>query len=150
MSSPLSRFMDGYKRAWEGRDDVLLCALFAPDGVYHNTPFDAQKGHAAIARYWDRVKLQDDVHLDYDIVAETERGGVATWSVTYRVTSEKMFEMWAKSAGTSLIDRRPGDPLPHLRLEGVAVVDLGQGGLCRHLRIWWHSQVQPPHPQAAS
>lgn len=144
MNSRVGRFMEGYKRAWEGRDDRLLCALFAPDGVYHNTPFDAQIGHLAIARYWDRVKLQDDVRLDYKIVAETDDGGVATWSVTYRVTSEKMFEMWAKSAGTGMIDRRSGDPLPRLRLEGIAVVELGTDDLCRHFRIWWHSQVVKP------
>ena len=42
--------MDTYKRAWEGRDDALLCSLFAADGVYHNTPFDQQVGHAAISR----------------------------------------------------------------------------------------------------
>ena len=52
--------METYKRAWETRDDALLCSLFAPDGVYHNTPFDQQAGHEAIARYWDRVKLQDE------------------------------------------------------------------------------------------
>jgi SnoaL-like domain len=145
MSSRIRRFMEGYKRAWQGRDDRLLCALFAPDGVYHNTPFDAQIGHPAIARYWDRVKLQDDVHLDYQIVAETANGGVATWSVIYKVTSEKMFEMWAKSAGTGMIGHRPGDPLPRLRLEGIAVVELGPDDLCRHFRIWWHSHVAKPH-----
>lgn len=145
MSSRIGRFMDGYKRAWEERDDRLLCALFHPNGIYHNTPFDAQIGHEAIARYWDRVKLQDDVRLDYKIIAVTSDGGVATWSVTYQVTSEKMFEMWAKSAGTGMIDHRPGDPLPRLRLEGIAVVALGPDDLCQHFRIWWHSQVANPH-----
>ena len=141
MASPLQRFMDGYRRAWETRDDVFLCSLFAPDGVYHNTPFDQQVGHEAIARYWDRVKLQDDIRFSYDIVSETPSGGVATWTTRYRVTSEKMFEMWAKSAGTGMIDRKPGDPLPRLRLEGIAVVELGNEALCRHFRIWWHSQL---------
>ena len=141
MSLPLQRFMDGYKRAWETRDDNLLCSLFAPGGVYHNTPFDQQVGHAAIARYWDRVKLQDDIRFTYDIVSETPSGGVATWTTRYRVTSEKMFEMWAKSAGTGMIERQPGAPLPRLRLEGIAIVELGDDGLCRHFRIWWHSQL---------
>lgn len=144
MHSRLGKFMDTYKRAWEGRDDILLCTLFAPDGVYHNTPFDQQVGHAAIARYWDRVKLQDDIRLDYAIVAETPTGGVATWTTRYRVTSEKMFEMWAKSAGTGMVARAPGEPLPRLRLEGIAIVELGDDDLCRHFRLWWHSQIDTP------
>ncbi|MCC2095738.1 MAG: nuclear transport factor 2 family protein [Hyphomicrobiales bacterium] len=140
MTSSLTAFMETYKRAWENRDDALLCSLFAPDGVYHNTPFDAQTGHDAITRYWDRVKLQDDIHFSYAIVSEADNGGVATWTTRYRVTSEKMFDMWAKSAGTGMVNRRPGDPLPRLRLEGIAVVDLDDDGLCRHFRLWWHSQ----------
>jgi uncharacterized protein (TIGR02246 family) len=91
MTDRIRRFMETYKQAWETRDDTLLCSLFAPDGVYHNTPFDRQVGHAAIAQYWDRVKLQDDIHFDYAVVAKTPTGGVATWSTRYRVTSEKMF-----------------------------------------------------------
>ena len=141
MTSSLGRFMDTYKRAWEMHDDALLCSLFASDGVYHNTPFDEWVGHEAMARYWDRVKLQDDIHFSYAIVSETENRGVATWTTRYRVTSEKMFEMWAKSAGTGMIERRPGGPLPRLGLEGIAVVELGDDGLCTHFRLWWHSQL---------
>ena len=140
----IRHFMETYKKAWETRDDQLLCSLFAPHGVYHNTPFDQQVGHAAIARYWDRVKLQDDIHFDYAIVAETPTGGVATWSTRYRVTSEKMFEMWAKSAGTGMIERKPGSPLPRLRLEGIAVIEFGKDDLCSNFRIWWHSQLAEP------
>ncbi|MGE3247423.1 MAG: nuclear transport factor 2 family protein [Beijerinckiaceae bacterium] len=140
MAGALVRFMETYKRAWETRDDALLCTLFSEDGVYHNTPFDQQVGHEAIARYWDRVKLQDDIHFSYAIVSETQTGGVASWTTLYQVSSEKMFEMWAKSAGTGMIERKAGDPLPRLRLEGIAVVELGDDGLCRHFPLWWHSQ----------
>jgi len=142
MPSRVQQFMETYKAAWEGRDDALLCSLFAEDGIYRNTPFDAQHGHEAIARYWDRVKLQEDITLGYEVVAETETGGVAAWTVTYQVSSEKMFEMWAKSTGTGMPDRNPGDPLPRLTLEGIAVITLRDDGLCTEFRIWWHSQVQ--------
>lgn len=135
------RFMQGYKRAWEGRDDDLLASLFTPEGVYHNTPFDAQRGHAAIRKYWDRVKLQADVALDFDIVADGERSGAAHWHVTYQVTSEKMFAMWAAAAGTGLPARNPGDPLPRMELDGVALADFDAAGLCTRYRIWWHSRV---------
>lgn len=79
----MSRVMQGYQRAREGRDDELLARPFTPDGVYDNTPFDAQRGHAAIRKYWDRVKLQADIPLDFDIVAARERWGATHWHVTY-------------------------------------------------------------------
>ena len=54
----IEQFMQGYKAAWEGRDERLFCVLFAEDGAYHNTPFAVQRGHAQLAEYWQRVKLQ--------------------------------------------------------------------------------------------
>ncbi len=46
----IDTFMAGYKRAWEGSDEHLLASLFAPDGVYRNTPFAEQRGHDASRR----------------------------------------------------------------------------------------------------
>jgi uncharacterized protein (TIGR02246 family) len=137
----LERFMATYKRAWERADEALLLTLFAPDGVYHNTPFAEQRGHAAIAAYWQRTKLVKDTRVRYEIVYAHARGGVARWHTTYQVTSEKLFETWAASTGTNLLARKAGDPLPRLALDGVAVVELDDAGLCRHFRIWWHSAV---------
>jgi uncharacterized protein (TIGR02246 family) len=134
-------FMQRYKAAWETSDEHKLTALFAPDGVYHNTPFAEQRGHAAIAAYWQRTKLQSDIHVTYEILARHERGGIAHWHVTYQVTSEELFRIWAASTGTNVLARKPGDPLPRLALDGVAVVELGEDGLCRHFRLWWHSIV---------
>lgn len=137
----MSRFMEGYKRAWTTRDDALLASLFTPDGVYENTPFDAQRGHQAIRRYWDRVKLQADISLAYELIADAERSGAAHWHVTYQVTSEKMFAMWAASTGTGIPARAPGDPLPRLVLDGVALAEFDAAGLCTRLRLWWHSRI---------
>jgi SnoaL-like domain len=109
--------------------------------VYHNTPFAEQRGHAAIAAYWQRTKLVEDIRVRYEIVHAHARGGVARWHTTYQVTSEKLFESWAASTGTNLLARKPGDPLPRLALDGVALVELDDAGLCRHFRIWWHSAV---------
>jgi limonene-1,2-epoxide hydrolase len=137
-------FMDRYKVAWETSDEHALTALFAADGCYHNTPFAEQHGHAAIAKYWERTKLQRDIRLDYEILAQHARGGVAHWHVTYQVASEELFRIWAASTGTNTLARQPGDPLPRLALDGVAVVELDDAGLCRHFRLWWHSVVAPP------
>ena len=138
----IEQFMAGYKAAWEQRDEHQLCALFAADGVYHNTPFAAQSGHAAIAEYWQRVKLQEDIHLDYEILATTTKGGIAHWHVTYQVASEELFQIWAKSTGTNLLARKPGDPLPRLILDGILVAEFDDSGLCSTTRLWWHSIVE--------
>ena len=132
-------FMHGYKMAWEQRDETLLCRLFAEDGAYHNTPFAVQRGHAAIAAYWQRVKLQEDVCLDYEILARTPLGGIAHWHVTYQVASEELFSIWAASTGTNQLTRKPGDPLPRLVLDGLLVAEFNDAGLCQACRLWWHS-----------
>ncbi len=138
----LERFMATYQRAWETSDERLLLTLFAPDGVYHNTPFAEQRGHEAIAAYWQRTRLVKDIRVRYQIVHAHAGGGVARWHTTYQVTSEKLFETWAASSGTNLLGHKPGDPLPRLALDGVALVELDEAGLCRHFRIWWHSAVE--------
>ena len=138
----IERFMQGYKAAWEQRDEALFCALFAADGQYHNTPFAVQRGPAQLAEYWGRVKLQEDVRLRYEILASTASGGIAHWHVTYQVASEELFRIWARSTGTNLVARQPGDPLPRMVLDGMLQAEFS-GGLCRTCRLWWHSMPQP-------
>ena len=134
-------FMQGYKPAGERKDEALFFALFAADGVYCNTPFAAQRGHAELAQYWRRVKLQDDVHVAYEVLAATPTGGIAHWHVTYQVASEELFQIWAQSTGTHLTDRRAGDPLPRMVLDGMLTAEF-DGRLCKRCQIWWHSMPQ--------
>jgi len=134
----VEQFMQGYKKAWEERDEAQFCALFATDGEYHNTPFAVQRGHAQLAAYWQRVKLQEDVQVRYEILASAPAGGVARWHVTYQVASEELFRIWAQSTGTNLVARKPGDPLPRMVLDGVLKAEF-DGDLCRRCDIWWHS-----------
>lgn len=131
-------FMQGYKRAWETKDDAAFAALFTPDGEYHNTPFAVQRGPEQLREYWRRIKLQEDIHLDYDVLAKTADGGIAHWHTTYQVASEELFQIWAKSTGTNLVVRNPGDPLPRMILDGVLMARF-EGGKCKEARIWWHS-----------
>jgi limonene-1,2-epoxide hydrolase len=139
----LDDFMRGYKAAWERRDERAFCALFHPDGVYRNTPFAEQRGHEQLAAYWQRVKLQEDVRVDYEVLARLEHGGVAHWHTTYQVASEELFRVWAASTGTNLVARKPGDPLPRMALDGVLQATF-ERGLCREARIWWHSMPLSP------
>jgi hypothetical protein len=141
----IHRFMQGYKRAWERRDPSLFCALFAADGVYRNTPFAVQRGHAELARYWERVKLQEDVQVTFDVLASPTGSGIAHWHVTYQVASEELFRIWAASTGTNLVARKPGDPLPRMVLDGVLQARF-EAGLCSECSLWWHSMPLAPQP----
>ncbi|WP_146344816.1 nuclear transport factor 2 family protein [Falsiphaeobacter marinintestinus] len=136
-------FMAAYKRVWEGQDSEGFAALFLEDGQYWNTPFQVQKTPQERAAYWDRIKLQDDIELNYEVLAETPNGGIGHWNVTYQVASEELFAIWAKSTGTGLPDRQPGDPLPRLELDGTLVAEFDDSGLARAVRIWWHSKMHP-------
>lgn len=137
----IEQFMQGYKAAWEKRDEARFCALFTPEGEYHNTPFAVQRGHAQLAEYWQRVKLQEDVRVDYQILSITPAGGIAHWRTTYQVASEELFQIWAKSTGTNLVARKPGDPLPRMVLDGVLQAEF-EGDRCKRCLIWWHSLPQ--------
>ena len=138
----IEQFMHGYQAAWEHRDESLFCALFAADGEYHNTPFAVQRGHPQLAEYWRRVKLQEDVRVTYEVLASTATSGIAHWHVTYQVASEELFQIWARSAGTHVVARKPGDPLPRMVLDGVLSAEF-EGDACKRCRIWWHSMARP-------
>lgn len=139
----IDSFMQGYRAAWLARDPAAFAALFHADGAYHNTPFAVQRGHAELAAYWERIKLQDDIRHEYQVLARRSGGGIAHWRVNYQIASEELFAVWARSAaGTPMPPRQPGDPLPRMQLDGVLDADFDQG-LCRRCRLWWHSIALP-------
>jgi len=138
----IHKYMQGYKAAWEQRDPSMFVALFHPDGQYHNTPFQVQRGSAQLAEYWKRVQLQEDVRVTFEVLASAAASGIAHWHVTYQVASEDLFRIWARSTGTSLPARKPGDPLPRMVLDGLLQASFS-GSRCAEARIWWHSMPQP-------
>ncbi|MBE7638229.1 nuclear transport factor 2 family protein [Sneathiella sp. P13V-1] len=142
----IEQFMAAYKRVWEGQDSEGFAALFTENGEYWNTPFQVQNTPELRATYWDRIKLQEDISLRYEVLADNEKGGVAHWNVTYQVASEELFEIWAKSTGTGLPDRKAGDPLPRMELDGTLQASFTDDGLASCVRIWWHSI--PRFPEA--
>ncbi len=136
-------FMASYKRVWESQDSPGFAALFTPDGRYYNTPFQVQEGPEAQISYWNRILLQNDISLNYIVLSDSPNAGLAHWNVTYQVASEELFQIWASSSGTALPDRKPGDPLPRMELDGVLSASFADSGLAREVRIWWHSMPQP-------
>ena len=140
---PIHAFMQTYRRVWLDQDSEGFAGLFTPDGQYWNTPFQCQDTFEKRKTYWDRIKLQQDISHTNAVLAETPRGGIAHWHVEYQVASEELFEIWAKSTGTGLPARAPGDPLPRMILDGTLVGDFDHRGRATNVRIWWHSTAQP-------
>jgi hypothetical protein len=138
----IQNFMEGYKAAWESRDPLAFAALFHVDGQYHNTPFQVQRGKAELVEYWKRVQLQEDVYVNFKVLASEPDSGVAHWHVTYQVASEELFEIWARSTGTSQPVRKPGDALPRMVLDGILQAQFWEDR-CMEARIWWHSMPKP-------
>ena len=139
----IHEFMASYKKVWEGQDSEGFANLFTPDGSYHNTPFQVQQTHEERATYWDRIKLQEEIELNYEVLSETPEGGIAHWNVVYQVASEELFQIWARSTGTGVPDRKPGDPLPKMELDGLLTAKFAPDGLANDVRIWWHSTPRP-------
>jgi hypothetical protein len=138
----IQSFMEGYKAAWEARDPLAFASLFHADGQYHNTPFQVQRGKHELIEYWKRVQLQEDVHVIFEVLASEPGFGVAHWHVTYQVASEELFEIWARSTGTSQLERKPGDALPRMVLDGILQAKFVDDQ-CVEARIWWHNMPQP-------
>ena len=57
------------------------------------------------------------------------------------MASEELFQIWAASTGTGLPDRKPGDPLPRMELDGTLMARFHVSGLAQEVRIWWHSRA---------
>ena len=139
----IHNFMAAYKRVWEGQDSEGFAGLFTDDGQYWNTPFQCQDTFDLRKTYWDRIKLQEDISLRYEVLADKISSGIAHWHVEYQVASEDLFEIWAKSTGTGIPGRKPGDLLPRLNLDGVLIGEFDRDGLATNVRIFWHSMAQP-------
>ncbi|PCJ04977.1 MAG: hypothetical protein COB16_17205 [Rhodobacteraceae bacterium] len=146
----IHHFMAAYKRVWEAKDSAGFAALFTPHGRYHNTPFQVQTGAKERSTYWDRIQLQDDISLSYNVLGDSTDGGVAHWNVTYQATSEDLFQIWAASTGTPLPNRNPGEPLPRMELDGTLQAEFDNRGLATTVRIWWHAMPRPIQDQSST
>jgi len=108
-----------YGRAWETRDPAAAVELFAPDALYHWTPFGPPKrGRAEIATAWEQATArQRDVHFRFRVWFVEGRRGVAHWH-------------------TTLTRATTGLPV---ELDGVLAAEFDDAGRCAVFREWWHS-----------
>jgi ketosteroid isomerase-like protein len=117
-------WMDGYKRAYEGRDPDAAAALFTDDATYQWGPFgELLHGPQAIRDRW-AIGAGDDreteFRFDYEVLAVTEEIGIARWMA---------------SADFPADGRR-------LLFDGVFAVIL-RGELCSGFREWWNTDEVP-------
>jgi hypothetical protein len=121
----VARWLEGYRLAWVQRDPDAAAALFTPDAVYQEQPFQpAFVGRDAIHDYWATVTAtQSDIELRYGrTVVEGRRAAVEWW--------------------TNL--RNDG---ADVTLAGEFMLTFGRRGLCSSLREYWFfsdGRLEPP------
>lgn len=120
----LSRWLDGYREAWETQNPDAAALLFCEDGTYAWGPFATPLvGRDAIRRAWEVATRgnQAEIQFGYEPLAITDEGqGVARW--------------WA-----SMKSVQSGDGV---RMEGIFLITLAADGLCSEFREWWNED--PP------
>jgi SnoaL-like domain len=117
-------WLDSYRSAWEARDPQAAQALFAEGATYQETPFDEPlRGREAVFAYWaEAPRTQDQVRFKGEVLAVSERGGVARWQASFvRVPSGVRVE-----------------------LDGIFLVQLDQENRCREFQEWWHRREHEP------
>jgi ketosteroid isomerase-like protein len=116
--SALEAWLARYESAWEMRDADRAAALFTPNALYHEMPFEAPKnGRAGIHDYWAMVTAdQRDIDFRSEAIAVAGNTGVAHWSATFKL----------ESTGAKV------------ELDGIFVLELDASGACTSLREWWH------------
>lgn len=111
-------WFDKYKVAWERRDSASAVALFAPNALYQEDPFEPPiQTEEQLRRYWNDVAhSQRDIAVSYAILSATSRVGIVQWRASFvRVESGQKIE-----------------------LEGIAQFVLDSSGRCTRFLEWWN------------
>ena len=120
--SAFAEWLDAYKLAWESTDPRKAAALFTPDAVYEETPFDEpMRGLEAIRRYWQAgaQDAQRSIRFTYEIYTVDGDVGLCRWHCDFeRVPSGERVE-----------------------LDGIFRCVFAPDGKCRHFQEWWHRRT---------
>jgi SnoaL-like domain len=110
-------WLDGYRRAWEGKDAEAAAALFTADAVYQDHPLtEPHLGRDGVRAYWSGVTAtQEDVEVRFGrpIVGDDGRHAAVEFWVTMR------------NAGAEVT------------LTGILFLRFDVEGLCEELREAW-------------
>jgi len=119
----VERWLRDYERALETKDAALAASLFAPDGVYRETPYAQPfEGRDEIAEYWTAATAGYE-HIDFafETLAVDGERGVVHWTA----------EFVSAAANTAI------------ELDGVMVLEFDAGRVTT-LSEWWHSRDRLP------
>jgi len=117
-------WLEAYGRAWKSGDATAAADLFFDDATYQETPFvEPMRGRAEILAYWAHIaRSQKEIKFGYEILAVTERHGMAHWWASFTHVPEKT----------------------RVNLDGIFVITLGSNGRCAALREWWQKKQTDP------
>lgn len=116
MDDTVTRWLEGYRTAWETRDPAAAAALFTEDARYREEPYeDAFAGRDGVRDYWAEVtKTQSDVRFRYGTPLVNGPHAAVEWWVTMR------------NGGVDVT------------LAGGFYLTFDPSGLCSDLREYWH------------
>ena len=129
----LTRWLEAYGAAWEGRDAGAAAALFTDDAQYQETPYaEPFVGRGGVSDYWSRVTAgQRDVSFQFEPIAVSGSTGIAQWSAKFRSVSGDA------NSGDANSDGANSDGVK-VELNGVFVLEFADQAHVRSLREWWH------------
>ncbi len=115
-----AQWLENYLRPQEQRSAEKIKGLFAEDGVYFWGPFyEARRGVEAIyAHHRNALSHQTDLRYDYDILAVTEKCGIARFHLVLK----------------DLVEGEPSE------YDGIFLVHLNPDGRCSLFQEWYHSR----------
>jgi hypothetical protein len=107
----VTRWIDGYLRAWNSNDPSDIGGLFTADAEYYTAPFRPPwRGRGEIVSGWlERKDAPGETAFEWHPIAVTE--GVAVIEATTTYPDRTYRNLW--------------------------VIRLGAGGRCRQFTEWW-------------
>jgi hypothetical protein len=96
MKRTVSRWIDGYVRAWNSNDPEVIGALFNPRAVYRTGPFDAPwRGRRTIVDRWlARKDTPGTWKFRFDIVASRGDTAVVRGWTRYLSPPREFSNLW--------------------------------------------------------
>jgi ketosteroid isomerase-like protein len=118
----LTRWLEGYERAWRAPGTDVLAELFSADATYSTGPYEKpHRGLEAIEGMWEaeRSGPEEEFEMSSEVVAVEGDTGVARIEVRYGAPKDKDYrDLW--------------------------IVRLNEAGLCFHFEEWpfWPSDQE--------
>ena len=116
------QWLESYLRRQEQRDATVVRELFTENGVYWWGPFCSPRHgvEAIYEHHRNALSHQSDIKYEYQILATTEKYGVARFHLT-------------------LNDHMPNEPNTY---DGIFLVHLNNEGKCTLFEEWYHSTTR--------